>query len=91
MTQKRHTTSIALSGHRKESLAHVSATCACTKMADGPIGVEDVATEPQSADSKRPKEQVVDPWNVSAAEGEDKIDYDKLISECRLVMNQCSV
>ena len=27
------------------------------------------------------KEQVVDPWTVSAAEGEDKIDYDKLISK----------
>ena len=27
------------------------------------------------------KEQHVDPWHVEAAEGEEKIDYDKLISE----------
>ena len=43
---------------------------------------EAMATEPQSEGSRQPKEQVVDPWNVSAAEGEDKIDYDKLIGEC---------
>ena len=28
----------------------------------------------------KPKEQHVDPWTAVAAEGEDKIDYDKLIS-----------
>lgn len=50
-------------------------------MADGPLESEP-AKEPQSADGRAPKEQVVDPWNVSAAEGEDKIDYDKLISQC---------
>ena len=43
---------------------------------------EAMATESQSEGSRQPKEQVVDPWNVSAAEGEDKIDYDKLIGEC---------
>lgn len=52
-------------------------------MADGPLESEP-AKEPQSADGRAPKEQVVDPWNVSAAEGEDKIDYDKLISQCTL-------
>ena len=56
------------------------------KMADGPIpGAVAEATETPSADSKLPKEQVVDPWNVSAAVGEDKIDYDKLIGQCILV------
>ena len=53
-------------------------------MADGLIGAVAGATETPSADSKLPKEQVVDPWNVSAAEGEDKIDYDKLISQYEL-------
>ena len=28
------------------------------------------------------KEQHVDPWHAEAAEGEDTIDYDKLISKC---------
>jgi len=28
----------------------------------------------------KPKEQHVDPWTAEAAEGEAKIDYDKLIS-----------
>jgi len=28
----------------------------------------------------KPKEQHVDPWTAVAAEGEAKIDYDKLIS-----------
>lgn len=28
----------------------------------------------------KPKEQHVDPWTAVAAEGENKIDYDKLIS-----------
>ncbi len=40
-----------------------------------------MAKDPQSEETRRPKEQVVDPWNVSAAEGEDKIDYEKLIRE----------
>ena len=30
--------------------------------------------------SDKPKEQHVDPWTAVAAEGADKIDYDKLIS-----------
>lgn len=33
-------------------------------------------TEP----TDKPKEQHVDPWTAVAAEGENKIDYDKLIS-----------
>lgn len=40
-----------------------------------------MAKDPQSEETRQPKEQVVDPWNVSAAEGEDKIDYEKLIRE----------
>ena len=43
-----------------------------------------MAKEPQPKEGRQPKEQVVDPWNVSAAEGEDKIDYEKLISELAL-------
>ena len=60
-------------------------------MADGPLEAGAVATGPQSTDSKLPKEQVVDPWNVSAAEGEDNIDYDKLISQCALLYLDCDI
>ena len=35
---------------------------------------------------ERPKEQIVDPWQAVAAEGETSIDYDKLIG-----MIQCAV
>ena len=61
------------------------------EMADGPLEAGAVATGPQSTDSKLPKEQVVDPWNVSAAEGEDNIDYDKLISQCALLYLDCDI
>ena len=39
-----------------------------------------MAEQKDDPNSKK-KEQIVDPWTVSAAEGEDKIDYDKLISK----------
>ena len=44
-----------------------------------------MAEETKPAEGSQPKEQVVDPWHVEAAEGEDKIDYDKLISKCQLI------
>ena len=47
--------------------------------------LEAMAEETKPAEGSQPKEQVVDPWHVEAAEGEDKIDYDKLISKCQLI------
>ena len=44
--------------------------------------LEAMAEETKPAEGSQPKEQVVDPWHVEAAEGEDKIDYEKLISKC---------
>ena len=41
-----------------------------------------MAEETKPAEGSQLKEQVVDPWHVEAAEGEDKIDYEKLISKC---------
>ena len=42
---------------------------------------ETMAEETKTAEGDQPKEQVVDPWHVEAAEGEEKIDYEKLISK----------
>ena len=46
------------------------------------------------AERKEPqaqKEQIVDPWHVSAAEGADKIDYDKIISKNSSPLCSCNV
>ena len=44
-------------------------------------------TDLETAEAQeRPKEQIVDPWQAVAAEGETSIDYDKLIG-----MIQCAV
>ena len=97
----RHVLPITLSGQQTKSYfrplngalkqTHVFHVVSVLKMADGPVESV-VGKEPQSTDGKAPKEQVVDPWNVSAAEGEDKIDYDKLISQCTyIVMFSCNV
>ena len=39
----------------------------------------------------KPKEQHVDPWTAVAAEGENTIDYDKLISVYSINLNSVQV